>query len=113
MQQVHLFMEHHNLSTAEGLGAFIEYITESRNLLLKGFRKGCLEVTVQCPTLESLESLLNDYVSGHINEVAGKYLVTDEIKRKLNLEAVGLKITITEESYLMTIKALLEMLREF
>ena len=113
MQQVNLFKENNDLSSAEGLGAFIEYITESRNLLLKGFRKGCLEITVQCRTLEILESLWNDYCSGILNEVAERCLVTDEIKRKLNLETVKLQTTITEDNYLMCKTALMEMEGEF
>ena len=113
MQQVKLYMTNNTLYTSEGLGAFIQYITESRNLLVKGFRKGCLEVLLQCLTLESLESLWYDYCSGHLNEVAEECLVTGEIKNKLNLETVKLKTIITEENYLICKEAFMETSRKF
>ena len=68
---------------------------------------------VQCPTLESLESLWNDYHSGHLNEVAERYLVTDEIKRKFNLETFKFKTTLEEENYLICKKTLMEKPGEF
>ena len=61
---------------------------------------GSLEIIVECPTLRSLEHLWNDYLSGHLNKVAERYLVTDEMKTKLGLETINLKATIDEENYL-------------
>ena len=60
---------------------------------------GSLEITFRCPSLESLESLWSDYQSGHLNDIAERYLVTDEIKKKLNLESIRLQTTIEEENY--------------
>ena len=93
----------------EGMNGFFKHLVAFHNATVKDFQLGCLEISVQCHTLESLESLWNDYCSGHLNEVAERYLVTDEIKRKLNLETVRLKTTIKEENYLMCKKALMEM----
>ena len=62
---------------------------------------GSLEVTLWCPSLGSLESLWSDYQSGHLNDVAGRYLVTDEIKKKLNLESIVLETIVEEENYLI------------
>ena len=58
--------------------------------------------------LESLESLWNDYQSVHLNHIAERYLVTDDIRRKLNFENVRLKTTIDEENYKMCEKILKE-----
>ena len=69
---------------------------------------GSLEITFRCLSLESLESLWSDYQSGHLNDVAERYLVTDDIKKKLNLESIGLETTIEEENYLICKELLLE-----
>ena len=63
---------------------------------------------VQCPTLESLESLWNGYCSGFLNDVVENFLVTDELKRKLGLDKVRLKTTIEQENYLICRKAFME-----
>ena len=71
-------------------------------------KTGSLIITVQCPTLESLESLWNGYCSGYLNDVVESFLVTDELKRKLELDNVRLKTTIEEENYLICKKAFME-----
>ncbi|KAM7440847.1 hypothetical protein ABFA07_010016 [Porites harrisoni] len=69
---------------------------------------GSVIITVQCPTLESLESLWNDYQSGHLNDIAETFLVTDELKRKLGMQNIRLKTIIEEENYLICKKAFME-----
>ena len=64
--------------------------------------------TFRCPSLESLESLWSDYQSGHLNNIAERYLVTDDIKKKLNLENVRLETTIEEENYRICKEILME-----
>ena len=71
-------------------------------------KTGSLIITVQCPTLESLESLWNGYCSGYLNEVVESFLVTVELKRKLGLDKVRLKTTIEQENYLICKKAFME-----
>ena len=116
-QHIDVYMEHNTLCPSnqprEGVIGFLKQLEDFHNLLVKAFKLGCLEITVQCPTLESLESLWSDYCSGHLNEVAERFLVTDELKRKLNLETVRLKTTISEENYFMCKKAIMEMSRKF
>ena len=75
---------------------------------VKSVQRGSLIITVECPTLESLERLWNDYQSGCLNGIAERFLVTDELKRKLGLDHVRLRITIEEENYLICKKALME-----
>ena len=59
-----------------------------------------LRIEVKCLTLESLERLWQDYRSGQLNRMAENLLVTDDIKRKFNLESITLKTTISEADYL-------------
>ena len=72
-----------------------------RQLKVKGAVEGSLRITVECPTLEILEGLWEDYCSGHLNAVAEEYLLTDDIKRRFHVESVKLKTRILEEDYLV------------
>ena len=74
---------------------------------------GSLIITVQCPSLQSLESLWNGYCSGYLNDIVERFLVTDELKRKLRIDNVRLKTTIEEENYLVCKKAFMENSGEF
>ena len=74
------------------------------------FATGSLIMIVQCPTLESLESLWNGYCSGYLNDIIESFLVTDELNRKLGMDNVRLKTTIEEENYSICKKALMETL---
>ena len=102
------YLIHHSPLTREGLSAFFDHLVEVHNVSVKSVQKGSLILTVECPTLESLEGLWNDYQSGCLNDIAESYLVTDELKRKLELDHVRLRITIEEENYLICKKALME-----
>ena len=88
---------------------FFEYLIKTLKMNLVYVIKSSLEIVLYCSTLESLEQLWSDYLSGHLNTVAERLLVTDEIKRKLNLQTVRFKTTIEKENYLMCKKALMEM----
>ena len=116
-QHIDLYMEYNTLCPSnqpdEGVIGFFKQLEDIHNVLVKTFKLGCLEITVQCRTLESLESVWSDYCSGHLNEIAEFFLVTDELKRKLNVETVRLKTMISEENYFMCKKALMEMPRKF
>ena len=59
-----------------------------------------LREAVKCLTLEGLEHLWQDYHSGQLNRMAEELLVTDDIKRRFNVESIKLKTTISEEDYL-------------
>ncbi|XP_067049423.1 uncharacterized protein [Acropora muricata] len=69
---------------------------------------GSVIIIVECPTLETLEHLWNDYLSGELDKVAERCFVTDKLKKKLNLETTCLKISIKEENYLNCRKAFRE-----
>ena len=110
-QSVHKYRRHQDLSSlpfdgsVDRLSKYIEKIFEANVLMVKS---GSLILTVQCPTLESLESLWNGYCSGYLNEIVERFLVTDELKRKLGMDNVRLKTTIEEENYLICKKAFME-----
>ena len=116
-QLIDLYMKHNTLCPSnkphKGVSGFLKQLEDSHNVLVKALNLGCLEIIVQCPTLESLESLWSDYCSGNLNEVAERFLVTNERRRKLDLETVRLKTTISEENYFMCKKAFMEMSRKF
>ena len=93
IRQIQVYTKYRRVSTADGVSALIEHIQDAYNLALKSVGVGSLEITFQCPSLESLESLWSDYQSGHLNNIA------DDIKKKLNLKNVRLETTIEEENY--------------
>ena len=96
------------LSTANGLSDFVKHLESTYNFSLTSVGMGSLVINGQCPDLQSLESLWNDYHSGVLNEAAEKLLVTDDIKREINLETAKLKTIIEVDSYLICKKALTE-----
>ena len=98
-RQIQVYTKYRRVSSAEGVSALIEHIQNTYNLALKSVGIGSLELTFQCTSLESLESLWSDYQCGHLNEVAERYLVTHDIKKELNLERIRLKTIIEEENY--------------
>ena len=112
-QQLQVYVMHNNVSTAEGVCALIEYIIKVYNVTLESVGMGCLEIIVQCPTLESLESLWRECSSGLLDKIAESYLISDEVKRKLNLEHVRVKTCFMKENYLLCKKALMDIAGEF
>ena len=72
-------------------------------------REGKMRIAVECRNLKSLESLWQDYRSGHLNTVAEKLFVTDDIKERFGVESINIETTILEQDYLVC----KEYLREF
>ena len=107
-RQIQVYVKHRKVTTPDGVSALIEHIHKTYDLALESVGVGSLEITFRCPTLESLEHLWSDYQSGYLNEIAEKYLVTNDIKEKLNLESVRLKTTIEDENYRNCRKILME-----
>ena len=107
-RQIQMYFQHRIIATPEGVSGLIEYIKGTHNMALQSVGIGSLEITFRCLSLESLESLWSDYQSGHLNDVAERYLVTYDIKKKLNLESIRLETTIEEENYLICKEILME-----
>ena len=112
-RQIQVYFQHRTIATSEGVSGLIEYIKKTHNVALESVGLGSLEIKFRCTSLESLESLWSDYQSGHLNDVAERYLVTDNIKKKLNLESIRLKTIIEEENYWICKRILMEKSCEF
>jgi len=76
------------------------YLKGVLDLIVREANEGSLLITVECRTLEILDGLWEDYCSGHLNAVAEERLLTDDIKRRFDVESVKLETTISKEDYL-------------
>ena len=103
------FHDHSGHNYALAMKSFTDHLTEVYKVYLVIVGEGSVIIILDCPTLDSLEHLWRDYRAGHLDKVAERYLVTDEIKEKLKLEANCLKTTIAEENYLNCKKALMKL----
>ena len=79
---------------------FDYYLKGALDLIVKEAIEGSLLITVECRTLDILEGLWEDYCSGHLNAVAEERLLTDDIKKRFDVESVKLETTISKEDYL-------------
>ena len=70
-----------------------------RETLYIGNEVGSLIITVECSSLRILDELWEDYCEGNLNEVAQKFLVTEDILTVFGLTEVKLIVTIAEEEY--------------
>ena len=86
-------------STWEELNGFLNYLQKVRETLIVSVEQGSLIITLECRSLQILEGLWKDYCSGHLNEMAQKYLVTNDILQESGLLEVKLITTILEEDY--------------
>ena len=99
----------HSRDDVEGLNSFTDMLIDTYNVLLLMVCEGSIVVILECPTLESLDHLWSDYLSGDLDKVAERYLVTDEVKKKLNLETTCLKTAIDKENYSECRRALMKL----
>ena len=115
MLQATTFMKSRNYSKVKitGMGAFLEFLKTAYNVSRVALNKGSLIISLNWKTLKGLDQLWNDFLSGHLNEVAERYLVTDKMKTKLNLKKINLKTTIEKENYLSCRKVFLESSGEY
>ena len=93
----------------EDLKSFTDHLVNVYGVNLVTVGMGSVIIILDCPTLDSLEHLWNDYLAGHLDNLAERYLVSNEMKKKLDLETVSLKTTILEEDYLNCKEALMEL----
>ena len=115
MLQATTFMESRDCSKVivPGMSSFLEFLEVIYNALLVALNRGSLIIILDCKTLRGLDKLWYDYLCGHLNKVAERYLVTNEIKRKLNVRTIKLQTSIDEESYLKCKKVLMECSGEY
>ena len=105
------FHDHSRDDRTEAMQSLINHLINTYRVNLVTVGKGSIIIIVECPTLESLKHLWSDYLAGHLDKVAERYLLTDEMKKELNLETISVKITMKRENYLKCKKALEERLK--
>ena len=86
-------------SRPEELNGFLEYLKEVRKVLFVDAQPGSLIITVECSSLEILDDLWEDYCTGHLNEVAQQFLVTEDVLNQFGLISVNLTTTVAEKEY--------------
>jgi len=86
-------------SKPEELNGYLKYMRDVRKVLVVDTQQGSLIVTVECSSLEILEGLWEDYRTGHLNDMAQKYLVTEDVLKEFGLIEVKLMTTIPEDEY--------------
>ena len=111
--QTHAKFQDHSTDKLKGVGKLTVAMVTNYGLLFEDFEMSSLIIIFKCQSLKSLELLWSDYLSGHLDKMAERYLVTDEVKEKLNLETIRVKTTIEEENYLNCKKVLLECSGEY
>ncbi|XP_078368369.1 uncharacterized protein LOC144652231 isoform X3 [Oculina patagonica] len=84
----------------EELPQYIRHLKIIHNSTPREGNENSLRIAVECHNLESLERLWEDYRSGRLDAITEKRLVTDDIKKKFQVESVDLTTTILEEDYL-------------
>ena len=93
------FIQKIDPSDEEGFNVFLQYMQEMHKVIVVDVKTGSLIITVRCTSLRILEELWKDYYTGHLQEVAQRYLVTEDILNELGLDSVQLTLTISEEEY--------------
>ena len=106
-------LQDHSTDKLKGVGKLTVAMLTHYELQFEDYEMSSLIIIFKCQSLKSLELLWSDYLSGHLDEMAEQYLVTDEVKEKLNLETIRVKTTIEEENYLNCRKVLLECSGEY
>ncbi|KAL9959087.1 hypothetical protein ACROYT_G036170 [Oculina patagonica] len=95
----HKYFQGVDTSKPEELNGFLRYLREVRNVLVLDAKQGSLIITLECSSLEILDKLWKDYCLGHLDEMAEKFLVTEEVRSKFRLTTVKLTTTIQVEEY--------------
>ena len=93
------FIQKVDPSDEEGFYDFLQYMEKVRQAIVVDVKKGSLIITVRCTSLRILDDLWKDYCTGHLQQVAQRYLVTEDILQQLGLDSVQLTLTISEGEY--------------
>ena len=95
-------------SKPEELNGFLQYLKDVRKVLVLNVQPGSLILTALCSSLEILDALWYDYCTGHLNDMAQKYLVTKDVLKEFDLTELKLTTTIQGEEYIAARKFLLQ-----
>ena len=92
----------------EELNGFLQFLTDVRKVLVLDAQSGSLLLTALCSSLEILDALWYDYCTGHLNDMAQKYLVTKDVLKEFGLTELKLTTTIQREEYMAARKLFLQ-----
>ena len=92
----------------EELNGFLRFLTDVRKVLVLDAQSGSLILTALCSSLRILDALWYDYCTGHLNDMAQKYLVTKEVLKEFGLTELKLTTTIQGEEYMAARKFFLQ-----
>ena len=92
----------------EELNGFLRFLTDVRKVLVLDAQSGSLILTALCSSLEILDALWYDYCTGHLNDMAQKYLVTKDVLKEFGLTELKLTTTIQGEEYMAARKFFLQ-----
>ena len=95
-------------SKPEEFNGFLHYCKKVRKVLIVDVQPGSLILTALCSSLEILDSLWYDYCTGHLNDMAQKYLVTEDVLKEFDLTELKLTTTIQMEEYIAARKFFLQ-----
>ena len=95
----HKYFQTVDTTKPEELNGFLRYLTDVRKVLVLDSHLGSLILTVLCSSLEILDALWYDYCTGHLNDMAQKYLVTKDVLKEFDLTDLRLTTTIQGEEY--------------
>ena len=96
----HRYFQTVDTTQPEERNEFLRYLEDVRKVLVLDPKSGSLIVTVLCTSLEILDALWCDYYTGHLNDMAQKYLVTKDVLKEFDLIELKLKTTIQLEEYM-------------
>ena len=95
-------------SNPEELNGFVRFLSDVRKVLVLDAQSGSLIVTALCSSLKVLDALWYDYCTGHLNDMAQKYLVTKDVLKEFDLTELKLTTTIQGEEYIAARKFFLQ-----
>ena len=108
---IKMFLKQNTFSPTEGLNAFLKGLEDIYNLSTQALQFDGLEIRVECITLGSLERLWRYFLSRRLNEIAEMCILTDEVKKKLNMKNMRLTTVIKEEDYETCRRSFIERLK--
>ena len=96
----HRYFQTVNTTKPEELNGFLQYLKNVREVLVLDAQPGSLILTALCSSLKILDTLWYDYCTGHLNDMAQKYLLTEHVLKEFDLTELKLTTTIQGEEYI-------------
>ena len=89
-----------DITQREERNEFLRYLEDVRKILVLDAQPGSLTLTAQCNSLEILDALWDDYLTGHLNDIVQKYLLTKDVRKEFDSTELKLTTTIQREEYI-------------